>query len=66
MTNVIHTAHSSIDDGRHTFGACLALKAESRTGLHGDELTEGCCGISCCETGGSGVRRTRLGRARET
>lgn len=35
-------------------------------GLHGDELTEGCSGISHCETRGSGVRRTRLGRARET
>lgn len=58
MTNVIHRAHNSIDDGRHTFRACLAVNAEPRMGLHGDELTEGCSGISYCETRGSGVRRT--------
>lgn len=66
MTNVIHRAHNSIDDGRHTFRACLAIKAKPHMGMHQDELTEVCSGISYREIGGSLVRRRSLGRARET
>lgn len=45
MTNVIHTAHKSINEGRQTYTACLALKAEPHMGPHRDELTEACSGI---------------------
>lgn len=64
MTNVIHTAHNRINDGRHTQITCLALKAEPPMGLHRDELTESCSGIGHCEPGGSLVRRRRLGPRR--
>lgn len=37
MTNVIHTAHNSVDDSRHTCKDCLALKSESHLGPHRDE-----------------------------
>lgn len=37
MTNVIHTAHNSVDDSRHTCKACLALKSEAHLGPHRDE-----------------------------
>ena len=64
MSNVIHTAHNSIDDSR----AFLALQAEPRTGPHRDEFTEVCSEIRRGETGGSVVRRRWLGprRAWET
>lgn len=66
MTNVIHRAHNSIDDGRHTFRACLAIKEKPHMELLQDELTEVCSEISHCEIGGSLMRRRSLGRARET
>lgn len=65
MTNVIHTAHNSVGDGRHT-PACLALKAELHRGLHQGELTEMCTGWSIAKPEISVVRRRRLGlRTRE-
>lgn len=37
MTNVIHTVHNSVDDSRHTWEVCLALKSEVHLGSHRDE-----------------------------
>lgn len=61
MTNMIHTAHNSIDDGRHTCRACLALKAELPMGHHRGELTEVCSGIIHWESGGSVVEEEKAG-----
>lgn len=65
MTNMIHTAHNNSDDSRHTWRACLALKAELHIGLHQGELTEACSGIDHSKAGDS-VVRTRKPRPRRT